>query len=140
MVSSIHIQHCAQKDCFRIHFQAAQIELCINELIEILMVINKRDEVIFELSLLHSLKQLDSSILRKNAEYQLFFGRVYCLLNQVEIVQFLSLLWKNHPMLMQWVFTQQDAKHTIPSLSLVSPMGDSEATICEESKIGKEIR
>ena len=124
MDSSIHINHCAQRDCFQILFQSARVELRINELIEILRVIDRQDDVIFELSLLHSLNQLDGSILRKKPEYQLFFGRVYFLLNQVEVVQFLSLLWKNHPMLMQWVFTKQGAKKKLSSISLVSSTGE----------------
>ena len=125
MMSSIHIQHCAEKDCFQILFQAARVELGINELIEILRVINRQDNVIFELSFLYSLNRLNDSILRKKPEYQLFFGRVYFLLNQVEVVHFLSLLWQNHPMLMQWVFTKQGSKKSVPSISLVTPLRNS---------------
>jgi len=107
------------KDCFQIFFQSARVEINISELIEILCGINEQDDIIFDLGFLHSLRQLHEPVLRTNPEYKLFFGRIYFFLNQVEITEFISQLWTNHPMMMQWVCTKKDAKQNLPSLPFV---------------------
>ena len=115
MYPSIKIKHCFKKDKFQIYFQSSIVEICIHQLSELLSNINKQDNVIFDLGFLYSLDQLNSNILRTKPEYQVFFGRTFFLLTQLEMTELLSQLWKNHPLMMQFIFTKYDDfnKHEI---------------------------
>ena len=102
----IRIQYQKKSELFHIHFQSVLIRICMYQLVELLKDIISRDESILELGFLHSLGRLHEYQLRKNIEYQLYFGRTYVLWNQIEMTCFLSQIWRKHPTLMQWLSSE----------------------------------
>ena len=114
MTVPIRFQYQKKSDLFLIHFESIQIRICIHQLVELLKDIVSRDAIVLELGYLHSLDRLNEYQLRKHIEYQLYFGRTYVLWNQIEMTCFLSQIWRKHPTLMQWIFsetTQRESMH-----------------------------
>lgn len=89
---------------FVLQFQNANIKLCIHQMIELLKNICSDDRHIFEMGFFHSLN-LPTPIYETRIEYRLYFGRLYVLLNQREIIEFLSSLWIQNQTLMNFVYS-----------------------------------
>jgi|GEM_PF-6328968 len=112
MSTSINIGHCSKKNRYYISFQTTTVSICIHQLIELLANIHENDEMIFELGFLHSLNQVNITTLSQKVEYQVFFGRTFFLLTQREMTEFLSQLWRKHPVMMQWVFSKAEPEQS----------------------------
>ena len=88
---------------FTLHFQNSRINLCIHQMIELLRNICIDDRHIFEMGFFHSL-HLPLQRYETTIEYRLFFGRLYVLLSQRELVEFLSSLWIQNQTLMNFIY------------------------------------
>ena len=99
---------------FVVLFQHSRIYLCIHQMIELLRNICREAHHVFELGFFHFLQGNHQEI-ASTIDYRLYIGRLYLLLSEKELVEFLSTLWVQNQTLMNFIYMEianQDALYS----------------------------
>jgi len=112
MLQSVHVDEIPSKRVqFTIQVGQTIISLCIQQLIKLLLHIQQACPKIIEFSLQASLFPQYHFMANSQNQYNLFFGKTVLILQLSEVIEFLSQMWLNNPMLMHWITSQTAERH-----------------------------